>query len=307
MSRYYMPKANDGAIGMICRYLLHRERPRPAFPSAIQIQTTSLCNASCIFCGWKNTRKSLPQGQMEESLFRKIADECGRNFVTRISPYLMNEPLIDKDLPRRIAYLSKRVKPWTKIKLSTNGALLTPEVSERLIDAGLRRLWVSVQGYSQETYGQSMSLDLKSVLNNIDVFLEMKKRRKAKLPKLLITTLRTKIVEHELEEAARYWAMRGVEWRLHNPDNRSGEDISNLSTQKIEFRRRCDLFLKQAYILYNGDMILCCHDWGRTVVLGNVAESSIKEIWNSKKYLDLIREYQAGDFSNLAICRNCRG
>jgi radical SAM protein with 4Fe4S-binding SPASM domain len=52
-------------------------------------------------------------------------------------------------------------------------------------------------------------------------------------------------------------------------------------------------------------MVICCHDWRRTVVLGNVREQSIEEIWNSPRYLELIRQYYAGDFSNLAICRTC--
>jgi radical SAM protein with 4Fe4S-binding SPASM domain len=63
--------------------------------------------------------------------------------------------------------------------------------------------------------------------------------------------------------------------------------------------------LKQAYIVENGDMILCCHDWRQTVVLGNVAETSIKAVWNSDRFLDRIYAYYSGDFTNIEICRNC--
>jgi radical SAM protein with 4Fe4S-binding SPASM domain len=58
-------------------------------------------------------------------------------------------------------------------------------------------------------------------------------------------------------------------------------------------------------VLFNGDMILCCHDWRRTVVLGNLNESSIEDIWNSENFISLIRQYNAGDLSNLDVCRKC--
>ena len=89
-------------------------------------------------------------------------------------------------------------------------------------------------------------------------------------------------------------------------DNRAGENTDALAPEvRRVFKRNCDLFLKQAYIVENGDMILCCHDWRQTVVLGNVAQTSIKEAWNSKTFQDRIYEYYAGRFENIAICRTC--
>ncbi|MDD4951143.1 MAG: SPASM domain-containing protein [Desulfovibrionaceae bacterium] len=305
MAEYYMPDAGDGLWARFRRWRRTGQLPRPSFPRAVQIQTTSLCNARCLFCGYVDSHKDLPQGRMDEALFRKIIDECGRHPVGRISPYLMNEPLLDKDLPERIAYINSRKSLVTKTKINSNGSLLTPEMSEGLVDAGLRHLWISVQGYSDESYKKSMGLDLGRTLENIDRFLDIRERKRAKLPKLTVTTLRTSIVEHELDYARKYWADRGVRFKIHNLDNRAGKDLSGLGVKKPKLRRDCDLFLKQAYILYNGDMVICCHDWRRSVVLGNLAESGLKDIWNSERFLGLIRAYYAGDFSELAICRSC--
>ncbi len=305
MSKYYMPPEGDGFIKKFMHWRKTGEVPRPSFPRAIQIQTDSRCNARCLFCGYTDTHKSLPQGAMDDDLFKKIVDECGKHLIGRISPYLMNEPLLDRKMPERIAYINKKKKFITKTKINSNGALLTPEMSEGLVEAGLRHLWISVQGYSEETYNKSMGLSLDRVLGNIDKFIEIRDRRNAQLPKLTITTLKTSIVEPEIEYAKKYWGDRNVRFKVHKMDNRSGKDLSDLGTVKPRLRRNCDLFLKQAYVLYNGDMILCCHDWRRTVVLGNVRERSISEIWNSDHFLRLIREYQAGNFENLAICRSC--
>lgn len=244
---------------------------------------------------------------MEDDLFKKIIDETSKHFIGRVSPYLMNEPLMDKKIPERIAYIEKNKRPFTKTKINTNGALLTADMSERLVESGLRHLWVSVQGYSQETYSQSMGIKKFNILENIDRFLDIRDKKGGKRPKLSITTLDTTIVHDELEYAKKHWAERDVTFKIHQLDNRAGDDISELSARKPKLRRNCDLFLKQAYVLYNGDVIICCHDWRRTVVIGNLKEQSLKEIWNSERFIKLIREYQSGDFSNLKICKTCTG
>lgn len=307
MGEYYIPADDQSKFDqfMIWAKTKGKRRPRPSFPRAIQIQTTSYCNAMCLFCGYRNIHNELEMGHMDDDLFKKIIDETSQHYIGRISPYLMNEPLMDKKMPERIAYIERNKKPFTKTKINTNGALLTEDMSERLVDSGLRHLWVSVQGYSAESYCKSMGIKKFNILDNIDRFLDIRDRKGKKRPKLSITTLDTTIVHDELEYAKKHWAERDVNFKIHAVDNRAGDDISDLVTEKRQFRRNCDLFLKQAYVLFNGDVIICCHDWRRTVVLGNLREQSLKEIWNSERFMELIRQYQAGDFTNLKICRTC--
>jgi len=305
MGEYYMPGPQDGFLAKASRFLRTQQRPRPRFPRAIQVQTTSRCNATCLFCGYHVIKETHPHGAMDDALFKKIADECGHHFIGRISPYLMNEPLMDRKIAERIAYIHRVKKFVTKTKINTNGFLLDEDMSLGLIESGLRHLWVSVQGYSEETYRKSMGLDLGRTLANIDRFIELRVKKKADTPKLTITTLRTTLTLPELDYAKRYWSERQVRFKMHDMDNRAGKDLSALALHKPRRREHCDLFLKQAYVLYNGDMVLCCHDWRRSVVLGNVADASIEEIWNSAYFVDLIRQYQAGDYNNLEICRNC--
>jgi MoaA/NifB/PqqE/SkfB family radical SAM enzyme len=243
---------------------------------------------------------------MEDGLIHKIVDECSRHFVGRISPYLTNEPLMDKRMPDILRFIRNSAPFFTKTKINTNAALLTEEMSRKLLDSGLSQVWFSVNGYSPETYKASMNLDFTTSMRNIDFFLTLKKRLNKRRPGVRVVTLRTQLIAHELEGAARYWAERGVDFRVHHMDNRAGDGVSQIAYGDAPFKRDCDLFLKQAYIVENGDMILCCHDWRQTVVLGNVAETSIRTVWNSPVFLDHIYEYLAGNFERMDICRNCR-
>lgn len=303
-----MPGPDDGFLQKVFTWARTGKRFRPSFPRAVEFQTLSTCNAKCVFCPHFQSPKEIPHGRMEDALIHKIIAECSRHMVGRISPYLTNEPLMDKRMPWILSEIKKKCIFPVKTKINTNAGLLTEETGRKLIEARLDQLWISVNGYSEETYRESMGLDFRISMDNINTFLDMKKTLGAKRPKVIVTTIRTKIVEGELEKAREYWAVRGVDFRIHSLDNRSGEEAASAirpDSRTFNCKRNCDLFLKQAYIVENGDMIICCHDWKQTVVVGNVAKTSISEVWNSDYFKGLIYEYYAGKFDNLEICRYC--
>lgn len=309
MSKYYMPSPEDSYLKNIFTWIKTGKRFRPSFPRAVQFQTQSSCNAKCIFCPHSTEPEGLKPGRMEDSLINKIIKECGARMIAgRVSPYLTNEPLLDKRMPEILKSIKKHQRWPIRTKINTNAALLTEGVSEKLLDSGLNQLWISVNGYTEETYKASMGLDFKKTMANIDTFLDMKKTLGKKSPRVIVTTINTALVEDQLEGAKEYWSTRDVDFRIHALDNRSGEeetaDLRPADREK-SLRRDCDLFLKQAYIVENGDMIICCHDWRQSVVVGNITNSSIKEIWNSDHFKKLIYEYFDGNFENLEICRNC--
>jgi radical SAM protein with 4Fe4S-binding SPASM domain len=74
----------------------------------------------------------------------------------------------------------------------------------------------------------------------------------------------------------------------------------------MTLRSDCIRPSREMCVLYNGDCVLCCVDWHRTVVLGNVQEQSIREVWNNARYLQIRRALKEGDAENLPpICVNC--
>ena len=309
MAQYFMPKPGDGLLRNVMTWVRTGKRFRPSFPRAVQFQTLSTCNAKCVFCPHCQSPKEIPHGRMDDALIAKIIAECGRHLVNRMSPYLTNEPLQDKRMPAILSAIKRASKFPVKTKINTNAALLTEDMGKKLLESKLDQLWISVNGYSPETYKESMALDFDLTMRNINTFLDMKKTLGFKRPKIVITTIKTKLVEHELEKAREYWSTRDVKFSLHHLDNRTGEEVTGTirpsNDQVLQRKRGCDLFLKQAYIVENGDMILCCHDWRQSVVLGNVAKTSIAEVWNSDRFKTLIYEYYADKFDNLEICRNC--
>lgn len=247
-------------------------------------------------------------GSMDEDLFRKIVDEVVRHPVKRISPYLMNEPLADPRLPDLIRYITERKKRQTSTSISTNASYLTTEMSERLLECGLDILMVSFHGIRKETYETSMgNLDWETHLNRINTFLEFQRRRKTRKPLVTVTMVHTSTIDQELKEIRDYWNSRGVVVRIHTLENRSHPYVASQPINILPMKpyTDCDRLMSQAYILWNGDVVLCCVDWERTTVLGNVTQQSVKDVWRGEAYTTYRQNYLAGNIRG-TLCEGCQ-
>jgi radical SAM protein with 4Fe4S-binding SPASM domain len=58
-------------------------------------------------------------------------------------------------------------------------------------------------------------------------------------------------------------------------------------------------------VLFNGDVILCCHDWNRATAVGNVIEPSLKEVWNSPKMNEVRRLILRKRYAGVDSCKYC--
>jgi radical SAM protein with 4Fe4S-binding SPASM domain len=67
----------------------------------------------------------------------------------------------------------------------------------------------------------------------------------------------------------------------------------------------CISLLAEFNILWNGDVILCSNDFGKKMILGNINDSSIKEIWNGPQYQAIRKLQYKGEYQKISVCRNC--
>jgi len=305
--RYFV---EDRPTGPVKRFFLRKFRhvkPVPNFPKIIQIQTQSGCNARCLFCPNGKVINKLSQGRMDVSLFERLADECTAHRPQRINPYLMNEPLTDPEIDKRIAYLVKRRKPPTKIHIATNGSLLTADMAERLIDSGLDSISISFQGFTEEAFEQTMlGLKFEETFENVNNFLALAQKRDSPM-KRRVTTVATKLTEKHIDAAASHWRGLGATFRVLPLANRSHDAVEggDLNTKKWRLFSWCNRMMTQAYVLFNGDLVLCCVDWERTTIMGNVSERSIEEVWNSEYYREFRKRFLAGDVKG-TLCATCK-
>ena len=278
-------------------------------PDHVQIQTVTGCNANCIFCPNGKTRKLIPRGRrMDWDLYRSIVDQCIELGIRRYSVYLMNEPMLDRELAERVAYVSARIKKPQYVKVTSHGGLLTERMAKGLLDSGLDKLKISVQSLNADTYRRIMGLALEKTLKNIDCLLELKIRGGYKLPRLEIVMVDSIQTHDEIPRIRRYWQDREIKLYIEPVENRADQQnirdtaVGEHSLKSFSWCRR---LMEQIYILYDGRMVQCCADWEQRSIMGDLTTQSLADIWYGQRYTDYRRRFAEGDVKGM-ICACCR-
>jgi hypothetical protein len=262
----------------------------------LQIQTVSWCNRSCNFC---------PSGKFPvaktfmalEVYHRIIAQLSDLQYSGRISPYLMNESLLDKRLPDLIAYARERC-PESWIAINTNGDALSETLLHRVFDAGLNCLDVNAYDdlVQHERY---VALAQRVVAQRQDV------------------SFRTGYLDplfngEELPRHMKILHCRDMtDWEMRFATKQATLGLTNRSGNVPGSRHitaplglRCPRPFQQMYINYRGEAVLCCNDWRFEVVMGDTATSTLAEIWHNTKYQTYRQHLQRHD-RTLPLCATC--
>ena len=134
-------------------------------PFSIGIGTSDFCNFRCNYCAQSTNIGITPQILSWDkfvNIISQIEEMLEKNDMKRIKNFLIcgiGEPLICKEVPKMVSYVKERGIS-ERIELTTNGSLLTHELSKDLIAAGLTRLLISVQGVNKEAYKQICGYDI---------------------------------------------------------------------------------------------------------------------------------------------------
>ena len=294
----------------------------PDFPLMLQIQTQSLCNGRCSICPYPIVSKKLDQGTMEWDLFVKIANESASEpLLSRVECHLQNEPLLDKRIFQFVEYF-KSLNTNKRCVMVTNGELLDKFSLTDIVQSNLDKLMVSLNAYSKEMY-QSLNdgLNYDRVMKNIGSLLS----NSATKQKMALSFVVTEQNNHEVYQAVQYWNKRGVETRVIGLVNRAGtlDNYERLKPKtgyqgsrplfrlwrRLMFHLRgimgCPYPFYHMNVLFNGDVIICCHDWDRATVIGNARTSSLREIWNSEKMNEIRRLILRKRYEQIISCKEC--
>lgn len=115
----------------------------------LQIETRSDCNLRCQMC--IHSLGHRPFAEMSEETFSRILGYVDEMRVPSVSLCFTNEPLLDSRIIKFVEKASA-LDCVVDVMLTTNATLLDEEMSKRLLDSGLLRLWISFDAATKETY-----------------------------------------------------------------------------------------------------------------------------------------------------------
>ncbi|MDY0124557.1 SPASM domain-containing protein, partial [Sulfurimonas sp.] len=91
-----------------------------------------------------------------------------------------------------------------------------------------------------------------------------------------------------------------IEWSDMNID----KDIFDIvEDEEDKITNYCDHITSTITIRANGDIVPCCYDLTSQLIMGNVLDNSLEEIWNNSKYLKLRKSIYEENF--YSICKKC--
>lgn len=277
------------------RALLATGRDRaPHLPDIVQIESTNLCNAKCVFCPRDEMHRR--QGVMDMDLYKKVVDECAALGITHVRMHNYGEPFLDKQLVEKVRYAKSRGIP--EVGMISNGSLITEDLARGMIDAGLDAVNISVDASGKETFERTrVHLEYDTVINNVRTLARLRNELGKKRPKLILSFVRQ---GNTADEQAFIDEWSRIADKIHVTDLHNWAGTLN-TTSDVRFP--CYRIWLTFTVLWDGRVSLCCADFDGRHVLGDLRTSTIKEIWNSPIYR-AVRRQQLKD-GGPEICRSC--
>lgn len=311
-----MKAENKPRINLEGRTALEKVIPLST-PFVLFVDPASTCNFRCTFCptGDKELIKETGrwQGRMNFSIFEKIIDNLKefRNPLKVLRLYKEGEPLLNKRLPDMIK-LAKSSGCVDYIDTTTNGYLLTPENTQKLVESGLDRINISIDGLSNEQFHEftRTKVDFDSFVKNIEHFYNNRGDCEVciKMPgdelseddkQRFFDTFGNYADRISLENFAPCWPEFDVE-------ERTGIDISaGIYNQPIQEVSTCPYIFYSLAVNSDGSVSLCFLDWARKLPVGDLRNESLMEIWKG----ETLRQHQIahlqGKRKENEVCGQC--
>ena len=273
-------------------------------PLHLDIELTSVCNLRCEMC-WQSGLLDAPMGFMKDDLFKKIVDEGVAMGMRAIKLQVRGESTMHP----RLAELARYAKNAGvfDIQLTTNGTLLDDvEKLDSLLASGLHKLIFSVDPAhdksADEIYGDKAP-DVRSIV------LQTLERRAAlgftePLVRVQAFTEPGQTQDSLLAQLKLDYPGADEYISTHIFEAKDDEDaVGGLSTW-YDFLP-CSYLWTRLAVYWNGDATICCRDYNCTMKLGNVNETSVRDLWLGREMMRIRTAHLNDERQQISLCAHC--
>jgi len=259
----------------------------------VYIEITNVCNLRCNFCP-KTARKLK---FMDKESFGHIIKNV-KPYTNHVYFHLMGEPFLNKELEH---FLEISKENQLKVNITTNGILIS-DVKDILLNAqALRQVNISLHSFE----ANEENIDFNEYINNIINFVKEITEKTNIICSLRLWNLDTRYsannnmnidifkllekkfgIKCDLKESLK----DKNSFKLKNNVYISmGEKFKwpSLKEEELGERAFCYGLRDQIGILVDGTVVPCCLDSEGSIPLGNIFESTLDEILNSKRAKDI--------------------
>jgi len=291
----------------------------PDFPRYIDVELTNTCNFHCLMCPTGVGSQKRAKGFMSDDIYRKLIDEVKERH-TPLRFIRWGEPSLH---PKFSQYLEDAKKHDLPVHINTNGKLLNEDILRKLVDLPLDSIKFSFQGVDRNSYRQMRNTDyFDELFKKIKLLHSLRGDRPS--PFIHVATTITiespEIVAHFKETAGRFADLVTIgRTQLEYLDlakvKLSEEEIKTLTALKlqetlIKKHPECPEVFDKLSINWDGKVTACCKDYDEKMVIGDLRNQSLQEIWSSEQmfqYRRLLADMRHDDIELCSICFDTMG
>ena len=277
----------------------------------IKIEASLGCNRDCLFCGMTRKRSCLLKPELFKIILDKIPDT-----VKRIEFILHGEPTLNSNLINYIEALRDKF-PNIQIAICSNGfrflsKMYNPDYFFNLYDKGLNLLQVDLYDMEDWESFKKLMIENKTGIEERKIDVKDLYSQSTNLFFSYKGNKNKRLIYVKDFDGLNSGVMR--QRRFHTfGGNVPVERWKNYSDKYFDFSKfpltgkgkTCTSLLKYLAIGANGDLYFCCRDASHTLVLGNIKDINLQELWVSDdmQKLRLLIKYARRDL--LAQCFLC--
>ncbi len=284
---------------------------RPDIPLHLDVDVTTACNFGCPMCPSGNSGHNFPgltRGRfLPRDMYDRALEEAAGFGLPSLRLGITGEPLLVPDLPDWVR--AARAAGVLDVSLVTNGRLLTPEMSRRLVEAGLTRLMISVDAGSAATYARVRpGGDWEILLRHIAEFRRIRQELASVTPLLRVSFVEMSTNRDDREAFERIFAPLADYLSFQRYQNILGALDTDFrpGTETAGDGRPagfCAEPFTRLALHAQGGLSPCCSDFGRRAPVGRFkpGAGSLLAAWRSAAALALTRPGARTE----SPCREC--
>lgn len=272
-------------------------------PQLLKIEQTNACNSRCNFCAYKKMTR--PKVNMDEKMFDKVVEDYVKIGGGSVGIFpIVGEALLNRNTIKYVKKLKENPKT-PHIIFYTNLTLLSSYTEEEIdtLLSSIDFLGVSA-GANKEDYLASFGIDGFDKLVEGTECLVRYKEKYGTLPETLFmgrSIKKAPEVDAHLAEMVSYLTDKPFEWIQYYLDwsgdiEDFGQEQSIIKIDRTNQKlATCKIGLFGSVVFSNGDVGFCpCSDTHAKLLIGNVNENSLQEIFAGEKRRKFIDSFEKG-------------
>ncbi len=250
-------------------------RPR-VFPTRFAVELCADCNLRCSMCHHPQMQR--PKGVMPMPLWQRCADEIARESPdTQVWFSFCGEPLLQPEhLLECLAY-GRRVG-LRKLCMNSNGMLLTRELADRVLAAGLDQIVFGLDGFSASTYERIRIGGVRDVVYANIEYLLAQRRAMDSGPEIMVQFIAMQENQHELGQFRDHWHPLGATVKARHMLSWGGKFHGSLCGE-VEERIPCPWAVTMMHVFWDGRVPRCPGDTEGDEGVGNAWHESLAALW----------------------------